>query len=543
MTDLKSLTLPEMTAFLQSLGEPAFRGRQVFTWLHRGVTDFDGMTNLSKSLREKLKETCFITAPQVARKQVSRLDGTIKYLWELSDGNCIETVLMQYHHGNTVCISSQVGCRMGCAFCASTIAGKVRDLTPAEMLDQVLFTQKDSGLPVSNIVLMGIGEPLDNLDTVLKFLELVNHPDGMNIGMRHISLSTCGIVPGIRRLAELELQLTLSVSLHAPDSETRSKIMPINRAYDVEELFRACHDYFDKTGRRISFEYAMIDGVNDHDWQADLIARKLRGRTAPPEGHGRSAERGVFPMNQMNVWGMTDIGLVRKENQDAYVTAQHTASGRTVGVVCDGMGGPAGGRVASQIAVSVYLEELEKLLTADQTPQQLLEASAQAAALANQAIQAEAERREECRNMGTTLVSAISYDGGVVVTNVGDSRAYHITEDGITRITKDHSLVESMVDRGDITAEEARRHPSRNLITRALGPDISADCDGYICPMNAGEYLLLCSDGLVNTVTDQEMLFEVIHGDGPDTCLDRLLAIAKRQGAPDNVTAVLMQKQ
>ena len=189
------------------------------------------------------------------------------------------------------------------------------------------------------------------------------------------------------------------------------------------------------------------------------------------------------------------------------------------------------------------LEELEKLLTADQTPQQLLEASAQAAALANQAIQAEAERREECRNMGTTLVSAISYDGGVVVTNVGDSRAYHITEDGITRITKDHSLVESMVDRGDITAEEARRHPSRNLITRALGPDISADCDGYICPMNAGEYLLLCSDGLVNTVTDQEMLFEVIHGDGPDTCLDRLLAIAKRQGAPDNVTAVLMQKQ
>ena len=268
MTDLKSLTLPEMTAFLQSLGEPAFRGRQVFTWLHRGVTDFDGMTNLSKSLREKLKETCFITAPQVARKQVSRLDGTIKYLWELSDGNCIETVLMQYHHGNTVCISSQVGCRMGCAFCASTIAGKVRDLTPAEMLDQVLFTQKDSGLPVSNIVLMGIGEPLDNLDTVLKFLELVNHPDGMNIGMRHISLSTCGIVPGIRRLAELELQLTLSVSLHAPDSETRSKIMPINRAYDVEELFRACHDYFDKTGRRISFEYAMIDGVNDNDWQA-----------------------------------------------------------------------------------------------------------------------------------------------------------------------------------------------------------------------------------------------------------------------------------
>ena len=277
MTDLKSMTEAEVTDALRAMGEPAFRGKQVFTWLRRGVTSYDQMTNLPKALREKLAQAYPFTVPQVARKQVSARDGTIKYLWRLGDGNCIETVLMRYHHGNTVCISSQVGCRMGCAFCASTIAGKVRDLTPAEMLDQVLFTQIDSGLPVSNIVLMGIGEPLDNLDTVLKFLELVNHPDGMNIGMRHISLSTCGVVPGIRRLAELELQLTLSVSLHAPDSETRSKIMPINRAYDVEELFRACHDYFDRTGRRISFEYAMIDGVNDHDWQADLIAKKLRG--------------------------------------------------------------------------------------------------------------------------------------------------------------------------------------------------------------------------------------------------------------------------
>ena len=277
MTDIKSMTQQELARFLKELGEPAFRAKQVFTWLHRGVTSFEDMTTLSKPLREKLAERCFITAPTVARKQESRLDGTIKYLWELSDGNCIETVLMQYHHGNTVCISSQVGCRMGCAFCASTIAGKVRDLRPSEMLDQVLFTQLDSGREVSNIVLMGIGEPLDNMENVLRFLELVNHPDGMNIGMRHISLSTCGVVPGIDALAEKELQLTLSVSLHAPDSETRSRIMPVNRAYDVELLFDACHRYFQRTGRRISFEYAMIDGVNDNDWQADLIAKKLRG--------------------------------------------------------------------------------------------------------------------------------------------------------------------------------------------------------------------------------------------------------------------------
>ena len=277
MTDLKSMTLEEITVALRAMGEPQFRGKQVFTWLHRGITDFDQMINIPKSLREKLRAEYTLTVPTVARKQESKLDGTIKYLWQLSDGNCIETVLMSYHHGNTVCISSQVGCRMGCKFCASTLAGKVRDLRPSEMLDQVLFTQLDSGREISNIVLMGIGEPLDNRANVLRFLELINHPDGMNIGMRHISLSTCGVVPGIDALAEDNLQLTLSVSLHAPDSATRSRIMPVNKAYDVEELFAACHRYFKKTGRRISFEYAMIDGVNDHDWQADLLAQKIRG--------------------------------------------------------------------------------------------------------------------------------------------------------------------------------------------------------------------------------------------------------------------------
>ena len=278
MTDIKSMTLEELSAWFKEQGEPAFRAKQVFRWLYRGVTSFEEMSDLSKPLRQKLNDAAFITAPKVARKQVSKLDGTIKYLWELGDGNCIETVLMRYKHGNTVCISSQVGCRMGCAFCASTLAGKVRDLTPAEMIDQVLFTQIDSGEPISNIVLMGIGEPLDNYDTVMKFLTLVNHPDGMNIGMRHISLSTCGLVEKIDKLAERGLQLTLSVSLHAPDDETRSKIMPVNRAVGVDRLMDSCRRYFQTTGRRISYEYAMIDGVNDTDWQADLLAKLLKGQ-------------------------------------------------------------------------------------------------------------------------------------------------------------------------------------------------------------------------------------------------------------------------
>lgn len=280
MVDIKSMTPEELAVWLKELGEPAFRAKQIFKWLYRGVSSFDEMTDLSKALRQRLKEEALLTPPAVARKQVSQEDGTIKYLWRLADGNCVESVLMRYQHGNTVCISCQVGCRMGCAFCASTIAGKVRDLTPAEMLDQVLFTQIDSGAPVSNIVLMGIGEPLDNFDTVLRFLTLVNHPDGLNIGMRHISLSTCGLTEKIDKLAQHELQLTLSVSLHAPDDETRSKIMPVNRGVGVEKLLETCRRYFDKTGRRISYEYAMIDGVNDADWQADLLAKRLKGTPA-----------------------------------------------------------------------------------------------------------------------------------------------------------------------------------------------------------------------------------------------------------------------
>ena len=278
MTDLKSMTRPELEAYFKELGQPKFRAIQVFRWLHRGVESFDEMTDQPKTLREKLKETCILTVPKVERKQVSQLDGTIKYLWRLGDGICVETVLMRYKHGNTVCVSSQVGCNMGCVFCASTLGGKVRDLTPAEILDQVIFTEKDSGEAVSNIVMMGIGEPLDNFDHVLRFLTLVNDPDGLNIGMRHISLSTCGLVKKIDKLAQLELQLTLSVSLHAPDDETRSKLMPVNRSVGVDTLMETCRRYFETTGRRISYEYAMVDGVNDSDEQADRLAKLLRGQ-------------------------------------------------------------------------------------------------------------------------------------------------------------------------------------------------------------------------------------------------------------------------
>ena len=275
--NLKSLTQLELADILKQLGQPAFRAKQVFTWLHKGVRSYDEMTNLPKSLRDTLAQSYPISAPEVVRKQESKKDGTIKYLWKLSDGNCVETVLMRYHYGNTVCISTEVGCRMGYAFCASTLGGLVRRLEPFEMLDQVLFTQIDSGLPVSHIVLMGIGEPLDNFDNVMRFLELVNSPDGMNISMRHISLSTCGLVPKIDELAKRKFQISLAISLHGPNNELRSKVMPVNKAYPIEELLDACRRYYDATGRRIHFEYAMIDGVNDTPACAKELLQRLKG--------------------------------------------------------------------------------------------------------------------------------------------------------------------------------------------------------------------------------------------------------------------------
>ena len=280
MKHIKSMTLAEIGGVFKELGQPAFRAKQVYSWLHKGVRDYSEMTNLPKALRDTLTKEYPICAPEVIRKQQSKKDGTIKYLWKLSDGNCVETVLMRYHYGNSVCISTEVGCRMGCAFCASTLGGLVRPLEPFEMLDQVLFTQVDSGLLISHIVLMGIGEPLDNLENVLRFLELVNSPEGMNISMRHISLSTCGLVPKIDELGDYKLQISLAISLHGSNNAVRDRIMPVNKAYPIEVLLPACRRYYEKTSRRIHFEYAMIDGVNDSLQNAKELLALLKGLPA-----------------------------------------------------------------------------------------------------------------------------------------------------------------------------------------------------------------------------------------------------------------------
>ena len=277
-TDILSLSLEELQEALTALGEKKFRAKQIFQWLHiKRVFDFDKMTDISVQLRSVLKENFCINGLFVQKRLESNIDNTVKYLYRLSDGNYVETVLMEYSYGRSICISTQVGCKMGCRFCASAIAGYVRDLTPSEMLMQIYQTEADAGERAAGIVLMGIGEPLDNFDNVMRFLELLSHKEGKNLSLRHVSLSTCGLVPRIYALADMELQLTLCISLHSPDNERRSEIMPVNRTYNIDRLIEACRYYISKTGRRITFEYAVIDGVNSSPEDAGKLADLLRG--------------------------------------------------------------------------------------------------------------------------------------------------------------------------------------------------------------------------------------------------------------------------
>ena len=275
--DIKSYNEAELLEYMTTLGQPKFRTAQLFKWLQQGVEDFDEMTNLPKPLRETLKEQCYIANVSIVKKFVSKIDGTVKYVYELFDGERIESVVMKYEHGYTVCISTQVGCRMGCSFCASGLDGLFRNLTPSEMLAQITKAQQDNGIRISNVVMMGMGEPLDNFDNSVKFLQLVSNDNGLNIGLRHISLSTSGVVSRIKDLKDYNFPITLSISLHAPNDEIRSSMMKVNKKWGVDELLAACKEYQDVTTRRISFEYALIENVNDSDACADELAKKLRG--------------------------------------------------------------------------------------------------------------------------------------------------------------------------------------------------------------------------------------------------------------------------
>ena len=312
MKNILSYTPDELVSLMEEIGEPKYRAKQIFTQLHTGKSILE-MTNIGKATKEKIAAVADISLPNIKRKLSSKLDGTVKYLFELSDKNCVESVVMKYEHGYTICVSSQVGCRMGCKFCASTIAGRVRDLEAGEILAQVICASRDLGVRISNIVMMGIGEPLDNYDNTIKFLQLVNLDEGVNIGYRHISVSTCGVVDKIYELAKLDMQITLSISLHAPDDQTRSAIMPINKKWGVDKLLLACRDYYKATGRRISFEYTLISGKNDSAESAVQLANVLNKALRTRE-EGMPIHVNLIPVNEVDETGFksSDKGAVKR---------------------------------------------------------------------------------------------------------------------------------------------------------------------------------------------------------------------------------------
>ena len=330
--DLKSLTYDELKEFLLQLGEPKFRAKQIFEWMHiHLVTDFEDMKNIPKVLKEKLAETAVLRNVSKRNVLISQLDGTRKYLFELNDHNLIESVMMRYKHGNSVCVSSQVGCAMGCKFCASTIGGLIRNLTASEILSQVYEIQKDIGERVSNIVIMGMGEPLTNYDNVIRFMRLISEENTLHISQRNITISSCGIVPAIERLGKESLKCTLALSLHAPNDEIRRTIMPIANKYTIKEILHACDFYFEQTGRRVTFEYCLIDNVNDKEIHAKELASLLKGKNA----HVNLIPVNPTPENNFGAAKEHDINLFKKILEDAGITAtRRREMGRDISGAC-----------------------------------------------------------------------------------------------------------------------------------------------------------------------------------------------------------------
>ncbi len=317
LIDIKSLDLDELTALVTENGFEKFRAKQIYQWLNKNVIYFDEMSNIPNKIKNFLNQRCYISVANIEKKLISRYDSTVKYLFSFNDGECVESVVMNYKHGYSICISTQVGCKMGCTFCATGKSGFSRSLTPSEMLNQIEAAQKDLNIRISNIVLMGMGEPLDNFDNVVKFLRLVSDDGGLNIGMRHITISTCGIVPKIYELASLHMGITLSVSLHAPNDTVRQRTMPIAKKYSMDELLKACRDYFEITGRRVTFEYSMISGVNDSDKDAYELSDRLEGM---------SCHVNLIPVNTVDGTGYKKSSIERQKAFINILSRKHIAA-------------------------------------------------------------------------------------------------------------------------------------------------------------------------------------------------------------------------
>jgi len=592
--ELNSLTLKQLKDYMIDMGEQSYRGEQIFSYFHRNNgLDISDFKLLPLDLRDRLSNVAMVNKMTIFKKFTSKLDNTNKYLIALGDKNIIESVMMEYGHGYTACVSTQVGCKMGCSFCASTKEGLVRNLSPAEMLNQIYLMEEDLNIKISNIVLMGSGEPLDNYDNVLDFISIISDEKGHKISLRSITISTCGIVPKIYELAKEKLPITLSISLHSPFNEERKKIMPITIKYPVDELIRACRYYWEVTKRRITFEYTLIENVNDREEDINELGRILKDLRChvnliplnPIEEYKKdrpsraNIERVQRALKKHNIsvtirkemggdisascgqlrrsitqddkykgfqWGgimvsgaISDVGKTRENNQDAFYVSKD--SNLPLYMVADGMGGHNAGEVASAMAmklIATNFADHKENLTSREKIFNLIKKSIEEA---NTKIYLKSLESEECKGMGTTITLAYIHEGEVFIGHVGDSRAYLIRRGNIEQLTEDHSFVNELIKIGSITKEQAVNHPKKNMITRAVGSSSIIESDLIARNYEKEDILFLCSDGLFNMLKDFEIVEVFSQESDIQKACERLANLANNRGGLDNITVVAIK--
>lgn len=582
MNNLLDYTLEELKEWMKQNNESAFRAQQILSWIYKGIYEFDNMKNMPKLLISKLKENFNVNLPEIIKVYESKIDGTEKFLLGFKDGNLIESVLMRYKHGNSICISTQIGCAMGCKFCASTIEGKVRNLTTGEILAQIIVVQNHINERISNVVLMGSGEPLDNYDNVVKFLRVVSAEYGLNIGQRHITLSTCGLVPKIYELADNNLSITLAISLHAFSDEKRREIMPIANKYSINEILEACRYYINKTNRRITFEYALVKDINDGKDDAKALAFLLKGMLChmnlipvneiKENLYRRSSKKAIEDFSEILKNHGIEVTVRREMGSDinaacgqlrrSYMQTQEIGGSKMVGlvsdvglkrtlnedfasyleeeefkvyVVADGMGGHNAGEVASEMAANRIVTYINKEFSLNKAENLLVEAIENV----NKDIFNFSNTNENLNGMGTTVTACFITKDFIHVANVGDSCCFAIKDNLIKKVTKDHSLVQELVDSGSISENEAVNHPKKNIITRALGTSSSVSVDVFELKNDEYDLYLLCSDGLTNELTKEEILQVVIEEENYVHMAEKLVYLAKEKGGRDNITVLL----
>lgn len=592
--ELNSLTLEKIKDYMVHIGEKSYRGEQIFSYFHRNNgTDISGFKLLPQSLRDRLSDIATVNKMKIYKKFTSALDDTKKYLVSLQDNNIIESVMMEYGHGYTACVSTQIGCKMGCSFCASTKEGLVRNLTPAEMVNQIYLMEEDLGIKISNIVLMGSGEPLDNYNNVLDFIGIISSEKGHNISLRSITISTCGIVPRIYDLANKKLPITLSISLHSPFNDERKKIMPITIKYPIDEVINACKYYWDMTKRRITFEYTLIEGVNDRQEDINELGKLLRDfrchvnliplnpieeykKDRPNRSNIERFQRGLKKYNisvtirkemggdisascgqlRRSVtqddkykgfqWGgimvsgaISDVGKTRENNQDAFYVSKD--SSLPLYMVADGMGGHNAGEVASTMAMKIIGSNFAMNKGKLTSKEKILKLIKNSIEEANTKIYLKSLESEECQGMGTTITLAYIHEGEVLLGHVGDSRAYLIRRENIEQLTEDHSFVNELIKIGSITKEQAVNHPKKNMITRAVGSSSIIESDLIARNFKKDDILFLCSDGLFNMINDLEIVQVFNREHDIQKACETLANLANHRGGLDNITVVAIK--